>query len=278
MTDFLLKHIGHPSKPYLMGIVNCTPDSFSDGGLYQQTAKAVDHALRLIDEGADIIDIGGESTRPGSESVDGNEEIARTIPVIKSLVTLRPSVKISIDTTKALVAKQALDSGGFLLNDVSAFSIEEEEMSKVLQEFKPVVCLMHMNGRPKTMQNNPMYGNVVNEVFSFLQNRISYVQSLGCTEIIADVGIGFGKTLEHNLTLLKNIDTFNNLEVPLLLGISRKKFLGLITGIDEPSQRDVATLILHTLLLKKDIAIIRTHRIEEFVQMRKLNEALEVAN
>jgi dihydropteroate synthase len=258
-----------------MGIVNCTPDSFSDGGLFQQKENAVNQALRLIDEGADIIDIGGESTRPGSESVTLSEEIERTIPVIKSILSLRPSVKISIDTTKAMVAKQALDTGVFLVNDVSAFVIEEEEMSIVLQEFKPVVCLMHMKGKPKTMQTKPTYVNVVEEVFSFLQNRIKYIHSIGCSEVLADVGIGFGKTLEHNLTLLKNIDAFTKLEVPLLLGISRKRFLGQITGIEEPSQRDIATLITHTLMLKKEISVIRTHTIEQFVQMKKIYEALE---
>lgn len=275
MKNFLSRYFSHTSTPFLMGIVNCTPDSFSDGGMFQQKESAINHALRLLDEGADIIDIGGESTRPGSESVSVEDEVERTIPVIKSLITQRPSAKISIDTTKSLVAKQALDSGAFLVNDVSALTVEEEEMSLVLQEYKPVVSLMHMQGKPKTMQNNPTYENVVEEVFSFLQQRISYVQSLGCNEILADIGIGFGKTVEHNLTLLKNIDTFTQLQVPLLLGISRKRFLGNITGIEEAPKRDIATLIAHTLLLKNDIAVIRTHSIEQYVQMKKIYEALE---
>ncbi|MBL8005219.1 MAG: dihydropteroate synthase [Candidatus Kapabacteria bacterium] len=258
-----------------MGIINCTPDSFSDGGLFQLKEHAVNQALRLLDEGADIIDIGGESTRPGSDSVSMEDELSRTIPVIKSLVSQRPGVKISIDTTKAIVAKHALDNGAFMVNDVSAISHEEEQMSSILREYKPVVSLMHMKGKPKTMQTNPTYDNVVKEVFSYLQQRILFVQSLGCNEIIADVGIGFGKTLEHNLTLLKHINTFTKLDVPLLLGISRKRFLGMLTGIEDASKRDIATLITHTLLLKNDIAVIRTHSIEPFVQMKKISEALE---
>jgi dihydropteroate synthase len=257
-----------------MGIVNCTPDSFSDGGEYYKQSMAVNQALRLLDEGADIIDIGGESTRPGSESVELKEEINRTIPVIKSIIALRPTAKISIDTTKAEVAKQALDSGAFLVNDVSAFTVEQEKMEMILQQFKPVVCLMHMKGKPKTMQKNPSYENVVEEVFAFLQERITFAQSIGCSEILADIGIGFGKSLVHNITLLNNIKTFNQLEVPLLLGISRKNFLGIITGIQEPINRDTATLIAHSLLMKNDIAVIRTHTIEQFVQMKKIYEVL----
>lgn len=257
-----------------MGIVNCTPDSFSDGGEYYKQSLAVNQALRLLDEGADIIDVGGESTRPGSETVTLNEEISRTVPVIQSILSLRPSAKISIDTTKAEVAKQALDSGAFLVNDVSAFTVEQEKMEVVLQQFKPVVCLMHMKGKPKTMQINPSYENVVDEVFSYLNERITFVQSIGCSEILADIGIGFGKTLEHNITLLKHIKTFNQLKVPLLLGISRKNFLGIITGIKEPVNRDIATLIAHTLLMNNDIAVIRTHTIEQFIQMKKIYDVL----
>lgn len=257
-----------------MGIVNCTPDSFSDGGKYYNQSLAVNQALRLLDEGADIIDIGGESTRPGSESVILSEEISRTIPVIKAILSQRPSAKISIDTTKAEVAKQALDSGAFLVNDVSAFTVEQEAMGLVLKQFKPVVCVMHMKGKPKTMQQNPLYENVVDEVFSYLQERISFVQSLGCSEVLADIGIGFGKTIEHNITLLKHLPSFNQLNVPLLLGISRKNFLGIITGVQEPIKRDIATIIAHTLLIKNDIAVIRTHTIEQFVQMKKIYEFL----
>lgn len=275
MTNFLSKYFPQKTKPLLMGIINCTPDSFSDGGLFQFKEHAVNQALRLLDEGADIIDIGGESTRPGSDTVSLEDELVRTIPVIKSLVSQRPGVKISIDTTKAIVAKQALDNGAFMVNDVSAFSHEEEQMSSILQEYKPVVSLMHMQGKPKTMQTNPTYDNVVEEVFSYLQQRILFVQSLGCIEILADIGIGFGKTLEHNLTLLKHINRFTKLEVPLLLGISRKRFLGMVTGIEDASKRDIATLITHTLLLKNDIAVIRTHSIEPFVQMKKISEAME---
>jgi dihydropteroate synthase len=275
MKNFLEKYFPNQTQPLIMGIVNCTPDSFSDGGVYNRTKDAVLHSLQLINDGADIIDIGGESTRPGSDQVNEDEELQRTIPVIKEILKVSPNSKISIDTTKAEVAKQALDNGAFLVNDVSAFSQEQEKMIPILKEYSPAVCLMHKKGNPKTMQQEPFYNNVVEEVHSYLQERISFVQSLGCTEILADIGIGFGKTYEHNIQLLKNLDSFLTLNVPLLLGISRKNFLGVITGIKNPAERDIATVVAHTLLLKMNISVLRVHNVDALHQMKKIAKILE---
>lgn len=270
MKNFLEKYFPNQTQPLLMGIVNCTPDSFSDGGVYNRTKDAVQHSLQLINDGADIIDIGGESTRPGSDQVSEEEELQRTIPVIKEILKVSSEVKISIDTTKAEVARQALDNGVFLVNDVSSFSQEQEKMIPILKEYSPAVCLMHKKGNPKTMQQEPFYSNVVEEVHSYLQERISFVQSLGCTEILADIGIGFGKTFEHNIQLLKNFESFLSLNVPLLLGISRKNFLGVITGIKIPNERDFATVIAHTLLMNKGAMVIRVHNVAAIQQMKKI--------
>ncbi len=271
MNDYLKELVLDFQIPIVMGIVNTTPDSFSDGGNFSTFQNAVEQCLRLLDEGADIIDIGGESTRPGSDPVDEIEELKRTIPLITTLITLRPLCKISIDTTKAEVAKRALNAGAVLVNDVSAFRKEEEKMSRILQEFDPFVCVMHMKGIPKSMQKAPVYDNLENEVYTFLEDRIKFVQSLGLNKIIADVGIGFGKSLEHNVTLMKNLHYFSTLNVPLLLGISRKNFLGALTDISDPKERDIATIITHTLLVSQPISIIRSHSVHWVQQLKKLS-------
>jgi len=245
-----------------MGVVNCTPDSFSDGGLYLQTEKALEHALELIDAGADIIDIGGESTRPYADPVPLEEEIQRVVPVIKKLRQKTDKI-ISVDTQKAEVARQALLAGADLVNDVSALRADSE-MPHVINEFKCAVCIMHMKGTPKDMQIDPKYQDCLAEVYSFLEERLHFVQRLGVPleKIIIDPGIGFGKRLEHNLELLANIRYLKKLKAPLLVGISRKTFLGQITGVEEPQKRDIPTLGATVWSVLQGANIVRVHNVE----------------
>lgn len=214
--------------PHLMGILNVTPDSFSDGGTHDGVDAAVEHALRMEAEGAAVIDIGGESTRPGAPEVPAAEEIARVVPVIETL-RRHSGVPISIDTRKAAVAAAAIAAGADMLNDVSALRGDAEMTALAAGHDLPVV-LMHMQGDPATMQRQPHYDDVVTEVLAFLGARIAHCRAAGVTRVIADPGIGFGKTLAHNLALLRALPRFHDLGVPLLLGTSRKSFIGQITG------------------------------------------------
>jgi len=215
--------------PLLMGIVNVTPDSFSDGGLHLCARDAIAHGLKLAEDGADILDIGGESTRPGAEDVPAAEEAARVVPVIEELARL-VEIPISIDTRKASVAASAMDAGACIINDVSALA-HDPAMPGLARDRGAGVVLMHMRGNPRTMQNAPEYGDVVEEVAVYLGGRIDALekQGLGRETICVDPGIGFGKTLEHNLDLLANLGRFRALGCPLLIGLSRKSFLGSLT-------------------------------------------------
>jgi dihydropteroate synthase len=262
-----------PRFSRIVGIVNVTPDSFSDGGKYFNQQRAVAHALELIDAGADVLDIGGESSRPGAEPVAADEEIRRVVPVIEQIRQSHPTIPISIDTTKAVVAERALDAGATMINDISAGRFDPEMFSVAAERQVPIV-LMHMQGTPATMQVNPHYSDVIEEILAFLHERINVARAHGIREIIADVGIGFGKTLEHNLTLLANLQRFAVLGVPLLLGISRKRFLGALSGIDEPSERDTVTALMHALLLNGPVEYIRVHNVRLHVQLRTLWHAL----
>lgn len=209
----------------IMGIVNITPDSFSDGGKFIDPDTAISHAEKMVEEGADIVDIGGESTRPFSDPVSEEEEIKRVIPVISALAK-QISVPISIDTTKARVARKALDAGASIINDISALR-QDPDMAMVVAESKVPVILMHMLGTPKNMQKSPVYQNVVGEIRTFLSNAIQSAMDKGIdsSRIIIDPGIGFGKTFEHNFQLLKHIHEFLDLKVPVLVGPSRKAFI-----------------------------------------------------
>jgi len=261
------------SFPTIVGIVNVTPDSFSDGGRYLDPADAIAHADTLIEEGAQILDIGGESTRPGAEPVSVAEELRRVLPVIEGVRKRYPNIPISIDTTKAEVARAALDAGASIINDISAGRFDPSMMSLAAERGVPIV-LVHMQGTPQTMQRNPTYSDVVNEVFEFLKERIAIAKAHGVTTVIADVGIGFGKTVDHNITLLRNLSRFRELGVPLYLGLSRKRFLGVVTGVENPLERDVATVIAHALLLHVPIEYIRVHNVRYLVQLRSLWQAL----
>ena len=213
------------NKIYVAGILNVTPDSFSDGGKYFNRSKAVRHAFKMLDEGADIIDIGGESSRPGAKSVDLKIEIERIIPVIKKILEKRPDTIISVDTTKEIVAKKALESGAKIINDISGGTFEPGIL-KVAAKYKAVFIIMHMKGTPENMQTEPFYDNVVGEVYDFLYEQIKKATDAGIAHIIVDPGIGFGKTEEHNFKLIQRLDDFKSLSYPIMIGVSRKSFIG----------------------------------------------------
>lgn len=245
--------------PQIMGIVNVTPDSFSDGGDYHDAQHAIDHGLRLEDEGADILDIGGESTRPGSDTVSVEEELRRVLPVIEGL-RARTDLKISIDTRKPQVMQAASQRGVDIINDVSALTYDDVSMETAAQLQLPVV-LMHAQGDPKTMQNNPVYDDVVKDVYAFLEKRINTCIAAGMSldELIIDPGIGFGKTLDHNLTLLKNLEYFKTLGVPLLIGASRKRFIGALTGVEEAKDRMPGSVAAALVAVQNGAHILRVH-------------------
>ncbi|MGH2879156.1 MAG: dihydropteroate synthase [Solirubrobacteraceae bacterium] len=255
-----------------MGIVNVTPDSFSDGGLFLETDAAVSHGLELAAQGADILDIGGESTRPGAEPVPVAEELRRVRPTIEALAAGAPDVQISIDTSKAAVAKAALDAGASFVNDVTALR-GDPEMAAVVAESGADCCLMHMLGQPRTMQHEPRYVDVVDEVKSFLEERMAFAvgESIARERILLDPGIGFGKTVEHNLELLRRLDELVALGRPVLIGTSRKSFLGRIDGGSTRSracdesvpgvnpERLPATIATNVLALERGASVFRVH-------------------
>lgn len=260
--------------PKIMGVVNVTPDSFSDGGRFSSRRDAVDHALIMIDEGADVIDVGGESTRQGAMPVDVDVQLERVIPVIEGIRSIHPTIEISVDTAKAMVANEAVEAGATMINDVTA-GLGDPLMFLCAASLRVPFIVMHMQGVPRTMQDEPTYVDVVTEVFDMLRERVLAAREAGIREVWVDVGIGFGKTLEHNLTLLRNLATFNDLG-PQVVGISRKRFLGSITGIDEPEQRDTATALMHALLLQHQARMVRVHNVKMIAELRKLYEALNL--
>ena len=214
----------------VMGILNVTPDSFYDGGKHARLDRAVRRAEKMAEEGADILDVGGESSRPGAESVSAREECARVVPVVRALAARFPKIPVSVDTAKAEVARRALAEGARMVNDISALA--DPRMAGVLLEYRPWVVLMHMKGRPKTMQKQARYKNVVREVKHFLSARVRRAAALGLDrkKIILDPGIGFGKTVEHNLQILRGLKSFLSLGCPVLVGCSRKSFIGAVLG------------------------------------------------
>jgi dihydropteroate synthase len=244
-------------RPRLMGIVNVTPDSFSDGGLYDTTEGAIVHAAELAEAGADIVDVGGESTRPGSDAVAEADELARIVPVIKGLCGLR--AVLSLDTRKSAVARAAAETGASILNDVSALTHDAESLAVVAETGLSVV-LMHAKGEPKTMQDNPAYDDVALEVFDYLEGRIAAALAAGIdrARIAADPGLGFGKTLAHNLALLGHTALFHGLGVPLLIGASRKRFVGLGQGKD-PRAREPGSFAAAIVAAAQGAQIFRVH-------------------
>ena len=242
-----------------MGVVNVTPDSFSDGGLCASTESAVRHATQLIAEGADLLDIGGESTRPGAAAVSVEEELRRVIPVVEALVKLK--APISVDTSKAEVMQAAIAAGAAMINDVNA--LQMPGALEAVAGSNVAVCLMHKQGEPRDMQHNPHYQNVVAEVKDFLQQRLHAAQAAGISleRLVIDPGFGFGKTLEHNLELLRQLDRFTDMGVPVLAGLSRKSMLGKITG-NEVSDRVYASVAAALLAAAKGARILRVHDVK----------------
>ena len=256
------------NKAYTMGILNVTPDSFSDGGKYFDRNKAVAHAFKLLDDGADIIDIGGESSRPGAERIDVNIEIERIIPIIKNILDDRPDTIISVDTTKNDVAEKALEHGAKVINDISGGTFEPEIMETVAKH-NAAYIIMHIKGTPQTMQNAPIYENVVEEVYDDLYKQVKKAEAAGINSIFIDPGIGFGKTTADNLNLLNRLDDFKSLAHPITIGVSRKSFIGESLNL-EVDERDNPTSMMEALSVYKGARIIRTHNIKNGVMLREL--------
>jgi len=262
-----------PRPALIAGVVNVTPDSFSDGGKFFDTSAAVEHGLKLVAEGADILDIGGESTRPRATPVPESEELRRVIPVIEQLAA-RVKIPISIDTMKPAVARAAIAAGASIVNDVAA-NREDDAMWRVVAESGAGYVLMHMQGTPQTMQVSPVYSDVVREVHEFFFERMERLTNCGIAreQVILDVGIGFGKTLEHNLLLIGALRSFTTLERPLLLGVSRKSFLGKCSETETPG-RLPAALACTAFAVEKGVQVIRTHDVVETVQAVRMTETL----
>jgi len=262
-----------PRPALVMGIVNVTPDSFADGGQFFDPKKAVAHALELVAQGAEILDVGGESTRPGAESVGEAEELRRVIPVIEQL-SRQVSVPVSIDTVKPAVAKAALAAGASLVNDIAANRTEDDMWRIVADAGAGYIC-MHMQGTPKTMQAEPHYKDVVSEVGEFFAGRLATLATCGVTaeHVALDPGIGFGKSVAHNLQLLGGIGAFTRFARPLVLGVSRKSFIGKIVPA-EVTQRLPGSLACATLAVKAGVQVIRAHDVAETVQAVRVTEAV----
>ena len=257
MTNMQLDY----SKPLLMGVLNVTPDSFSDGGMYPSSKDAITRGMEMVEQGADIIDIGGESTRPGAERIDATEQKRRVLDVIAGLRKELPSnIHISIDTTLSEVAKAALDAGATMLNDVSA-GREDESLLKLAGSSNVPICLMHMQGEPGNMQDNPSYENVTREVSEYLLERAKHAESLDVNKnnIILDPGIGFGKRTQHNLELLRDLKKIVELGYPVLLGTSRKRFMGDVAREEDPGRRMPATCATSALGVIAGVNIFRVH-------------------
>src|ERR671910_1394678 len=257
--------------PVLMGVLNVTPDSFSDGGEFFGLEPGVAQAGKLFDEGAQVIDVGGESTRPGSDPVSPEEELSRVLPVIQGMLSARPDSIVSIDTYRSSVAKAALDAGARAVNDVTALG--DPRMAGLMAERGCPIILMHMLGEPKSMQQDPRYEDVVREVRDFLAERAERAIAAGVEpeNIILDPGIGFGKTLEHNLALLRRLDSLVELGFPVLFGASRKRFIGRITGVEDARDRVSGTMAANVLAYERGATFFRVH------DVRPNREALAVA-
>ena len=265
----------HLDNPVIMGILNVTPDSFSDGGNYNDPSLAVARALQMLDQGAAIIDVGGESTRPGSLPVSVEEEISRTVPVISALAEQSNAI-ISIDTQKSVVAQAAIDAGAHIVNDVSA-GRTDSEMFETVRDSQAGYILMHMQGKPETMQVAPVYNGVLEEVAAFLLERVeSAIQTgIDLQRLIVDPGIGFGKSLEDNLTLMANLHRFNTRGRPLLLGASRKSFIGMIDD-SQPDQRLGGSLAAVISAFVRGVRIFRVHDISETRQVLDIFSAIQI--
>ncbi len=262
--------------PLTMGILNVTPDSFSDGGKYLNHSKAIEHAIEMINLGTEIIDIGGESSRPGAEKVSIDEEIKRVIPVIEEIHRLEKNIPISIDTTKAEVAHAALQAGATIVNDISAFSFDERIL-EVVYNFNATYILMHIKGNPQNMQNNPFYEEPVSEIYNFLARKLDLLNELELEKVIIDPGIGFGKRVSDNFKLIERLDEFKTLGKPIMVGLSKKSFLGKSLNLDINS-RENATSISEYMAVLNGARIIRTHNVQNVMEMKKLFQFYKYPN
>src|SRR5690625_13231 len=260
------------SSPMIMGILNVTPDSFSDGGLFDDTDSALDRIAAMVCGGAGIIDIGGESTRPGSDPVSEQEELDRVLPVLDQAVAEYPDTFFSIDTTKYQVAEEALKRGVHLVNDVSG--LKNPRLVDLCVEYDGGYILMHTQGNPKIMQQHPEYDDVVNDLFLFFKERIAIAENKGLGNIIIDPGIGFGKTLQHNVDLLSALETFKSLGHPVMVGASRKSMIGKLLGGRPPDDRVIGTVAVHYHALLNGASIIRVHDVKEAADSLAVYKAL----
>lgn len=261
--------------PLIMGIVNVTPDSFSDGGCYFETDSAVSHALELISEGADIIDVGGESTRPYSVKIAPDEEIRRIVPVIEKIREKNNSIPISIDTRNSKTARAALEAGADIINDISALDFDENLIEVAAEKNCPVI-LNHSKGTPDIMQDNPQYSDILEEIYNYFLQKIDKLTNAGVNfeKLILDPGIGFGKTYEQNFVILRNIEQFRSLKLPLLVGHSRKKFLQQAFNTKDNSILDDVTNIVSDYLISKNVNILRVHNVKKLKQSVDLAKIL----
>lgn len=265
-----INRISAEKKVKIMGILNVTPDSFSDGGKYSDINSAVARALQMHQEGADIIDIGGESTRPGSDYIDEKEEIRRVLPVIEKIKNIDSSIVVSVDTQKKNVAKLSLEAGADIINDISGLTFEPE-IAEVVANFNKTLILMHIKGNPKNMQINPTYNELIPEIYEFLYRQIELAKSMGVADLIIDPGIGFGKSVQNNYEILNRIDEFNSLGEKILIGLSRKSFLGKSLNL-EVAERENATIIAETLSILNGADYIRTHNV------KNVKQAIDIIN
>ncbi len=261
-------------RTHIMGILNVTPDSFSDGGRFATADHALAHAHEMVAAGADIIDIGGESTRPGADPVPEDEELRRIIPLIERLSD-ELAVPLSVDTYKSSVAVKALETGASIVNDISGLRFSPD-MAKIVADAGAGLVIMHIKGTPRTMQQNPEYADVVGEITSFLEERIEVAERAGVDreKIIIDPGIGFGKNLAHNLVVLDHLDEFRGLGRPVLLGTSRKKFIGTVLGITVPEQRILGTAATVALGIVRGASIVRVHDVTQAAQVARMTDAI----
>lgn len=262
--------------PVVMGILNTTPDSFSDGGEFNKIPAALKRVDQMVREGVTIIDIGGESTRPGADPVSVDVELNRTIPVLEKAIATYPNIFFSIDTTKYDVAKAALDAGAHIINDVSGLD-NEPRFADLCAEMDAAYICMHSKGDPKTMQNKPVYGNVVEEVYGQLKNKKRHLTAKGVDTIIIDPGIGFGKSMKHNLELIARLSQFQDLKTPILIGASRKSSIGELLGNRPVEGRLAGTISLHYQCLVNGASIIRVHDVQEAVDSVKIFNAVQLA-
>lgn len=261
------------STPLIMGILNVTPDSFFDGGKYVEKSHWLEQAKKMIDEGADIIDIGACSTRPGAPQPSETEELDRLIKVIKSVRKAHPQTLISVDTYRAIVAEQAVASGANIINDISGGTLDAKMFETVAKLNVPYV-LMHIQGNPQTMQENPVYSDVVKEVLAFFEENLKKLNALGVKQVILDPGFGFGKTLEHNYELLKNLEKLQAFNLPVLAGLSRKSMINKLLNISSKDSIN-GTSILNTIAVQNGAKILRVHDVKEAVEVVQIHHYLK---